>query len=98
MDAVPHSSPWSLLGHRLPVPSQRPLSPLTTATPQLCVQWRWSISYCLHQRIMFPVYILKRNVSKLYGNKTCLKIWNSAAASLFFWYLYFHMLNDLYIC
>lgn len=49
------------------------------------------------RRIMFPVYIFKKK-SELYGNKTCLKIWNSAAASLFFWYLYFHMLNDLYIC
>lgn len=48
---------------------------------------------------MFPVYILsKGNVSGLYGNKTCLKIWNSAAVSFFFWYLYFHMLHDLYMC
>lgn len=48
---------------------------------------------------MFPVYILsKGNVSGLYGNKTCLKIWNSAAVGFFFWYLYFHMLNDLNIC
>lgn len=47
---------------------------------------------------MFPVYILsKGNVSGLYGNKTCLKIWNSDAVGFFFWYLYFHMLHDL-IC
>lgn len=44
------------------------------------------------------VHFKQRKVLGLYGNKTCLKIWNSAVVGLFFWYLYFHMLNDLYMC
>lgn len=72
-------------------------SPATPAAKPPVVEPGHKLLFALQNHV--PVYILnKGNVSGLYGNKTCLKIWNSAAAGLFLWYLYFHMLNDLYIC